>query len=98
MGVRLFMDVTFDPAKRDATLNERGLDFSDAALVFSGRVLTVADERFDYGEPRFQTVGHLAGRMVMIVWTPRGRARHVISMRKCNEREQKRYRQRLEES
>jgi uncharacterized DUF497 family protein len=37
----------------------------------------------------------LAGRMMIVVWTARGPARHVISMRKANEREQDRYRERL---
>jgi uncharacterized protein len=91
------MEITFDPVKRGATLERRQLDFNDALLVFAGRNITVADERFDYSETRFQTVGYLRGRMVMVVWTPRGDARHIISMRKCNEREQERYRQRLEE-
>lgn len=85
------MKITCDPDKRARALNERGLDFHDAALVFAGRTLDVQDTRFDYGEMRVQSVGHLAGRMVMIVWTPRGDARHVISMRKCNDREQARY-------
>lgn len=92
------MKITYDPAKRGVTLKARAIDFEDAAKVFAGRTLTVADQRIDYGEPRFQTVGRLAGRMVMIVWTPRGKTRHVISMRKCNDREQKRYRDRLEET
>ncbi|MEJ0097254.1 MAG: BrnT family toxin [Bauldia sp.] len=91
------MRITFDPAKREATLKDRGLDFRDAEMVFAGRVLTVADVRFDYTERRFQTVGHLSGRMVMVVWTPRDGARHVISMRKCNERERKIYGERFEE-
>lgn len=98
-GYTISVIITFDPAKRDATLRDRGLDFAHADAVFSGPAqLTVADRRIDYGEPRFQTVGYLVGRMVMIVWTPRGAARHVMSMRKCNEREQKRYRPRLEEA
>lgn len=90
------MKITFDPAKRTSTKTERGLDFADAAEVFAGRELTVEDTRRDYGERRFQTVGFLAGRMVMVVWTPRGEARHVISMRKCNDREKERYQERLE--
>lgn len=90
------MKITCDPAKRAETKKERGLDFLDAAEVFAGRELTVEDTRHDYGEQRFQTVGHLAGRMVMVVWTPRGSARHVISMRKCNVKEQARYQERLE--
>jgi uncharacterized protein len=89
--------VTFDPAKRQAALDDRGLDFVDAEIVFGGLTLTVQDTRKDYGEDRFQTVGYLAGRMVMVVWTPRGQARHVMSMRKCNEREQTIYQKRFDE-
>lgn len=85
------MKITCDPAKRAKTLEERGLDFLDAGFVFAGRTLDVEDTRADYGEVRVQSIGHLAGRMVMIVWTQRGKARHVISMRKCNDREQARY-------
>ena len=40
---------------------------------------------------------HVAGRMVMVVWTPRGEAVHVMSMRKCNDKEQARYSKRFEE-
>jgi uncharacterized DUF497 family protein len=90
------MKITFDLEKRAKTLATRGLDFADAAEVFAGRHITVPDERLEYGEPRFQTVGYLAQRMVMVVWTKRGGACRVISMRKCNEREQEAYRQRLE--
>ena len=96
-GTYIAVKITFDPAKREATWAERGLDFFDAADVFSGTTYTQEDVRFDYGERRFQTVGFLNGRMVMVVWTPRGDARHVISMRKCNEREQEAHRQRLGE-
>lgn len=91
------MKITYDPPKREATLRDRGLDFDDADKVFAGR-FTTADVRRDYGEHRFQTVGYLGSRMIMVVWTPRGEDTHVMSMRKCNDREQKTYRQRLEES
>jgi uncharacterized DUF497 family protein len=73
--------ITFDAAKRAATLEHRGLDFADAALVFAGRHFTAPDERRDYGEPRFITAGELGGRLVVLVWTPRGSARRIISMR-----------------
>jgi len=87
--------ITFDPAKRQAALGERGLDFTDAFIVFAGPTITVQDTRRDYGESRLQTVGFLADRMVMVVWTPRDEARHVISMRKCNEREKAIYQKRF---
>lgn len=92
------MQITFDPVKRAATLQDRGLDFADAALVFAGRTLDDPDERQDYGELRIITVGKLRGRMVIVAWTPRGDTRHVFSMRKANDREKARFGQRLEES
>ena len=92
------MAIVFDPAKREAALATRGLDFADAAGVFAGVTLTLPDLRRDYGEDRWQTYGLLEGRLVMLVWTARGEDRHVISMRKCNEREKSRFRARLEQS
>jgi hypothetical protein len=92
------MKITCDPVKRAATLADRNLDFLDAQFVFAGKTLTVEDTRRDYGERRFQTVGHLRGLMVMMVWTPRGEAQHVISLRKCNAKERKIYSQRFAQS
>lgn len=95
VGTPLVMEITFDLAKRDATLANRGLDFADAELVFEGLTFSATDDRIDYGERRVITFGYLAGRMVVVVWTARSAARHIISMRKANEREQARYRERL---
>lgn len=85
------MDLEFDTAKREATLEARGLDMADAGEVFDGDHLTFEDERKNYGEPRMVTFGLLGGRMVFVAWTPRGSARRIISMRKANDREQRRY-------
>ncbi len=81
------MTVTFDPAKREKTLAERGLDFEDATLVFAGVTLEIEDIRRDYGETRVICYGLLDGRMVVLGYTPRGADRHVFSMRKANDRE-----------
>ncbi|TCT02674.1 BrnT family toxin [Aquabacter spiritensis] len=82
------MKVTSDPAKRENTLRERDLDLEvDSVEAFSGRTLTLLDDRFDYGEERFQTYGLVRDRLVMVVWTPRDGGRHVISMRHCHEKE-----------
>jgi uncharacterized DUF497 family protein len=89
------MTVVFDPAKRRVTLAERGLDMAEADLVFEGSTLTFEDLRLSYGEPRFITVGFLRARMVVLVWTPRGAARRIISLRKANERERTSYGPRL---
>jgi uncharacterized DUF497 family protein len=85
------MRIIYDPKKRDKTLADRGLDFEHAAEVFAGTVLNVPDMRVDYGEDRYNTYGLLHGRMVAISWTQRGELCRIISMRKCNEREQARY-------
>ena len=84
------MRITFDPAKRDKTLAERGLDFADSEIVFAGVTLEIEDTREDYGETRMICYGLLQGRMVLVGYTPRGADRHVFSMRKANEREQAR--------
>ena len=84
------MRVTYDPEKRERTFRERGLDFDDAGIVFAGVTLEVEDTRKDYGEERIICFGWLAGRMVVIGYTPRGADRHVFSMRKANAREQAR--------
>ncbi len=87
------MKITFDPAKREITLESRGLDMALAEEVFSGPTLTVPSDR--QGENRFFTLGYLNGRMVVIVWTPRDSGRRIISMRKAHESEQKLYGRRL---
>jgi uncharacterized DUF497 family protein len=84
------MRVTFDPVKRAKTLTERGLDFADAAVIFSGVTVEIEDTRKDYGEKRIICYGLLAGRIVVVGYTPRGGDRHIFSMRKANEREKAR--------
>lgn len=84
------MLVTYDPAKRTATLEERGLDFNDAEVVFAGPTFEVEDARRNYGEVRVICFGVLHGRIVVVGYTPRGADRHVFSMRKANDREKTR--------
>jgi uncharacterized DUF497 family protein len=91
------MLITYDPAKRKRTLRQRGLDFERSKEVFAGLTIDIPDLRRDYGEPRTNSVGHLDGRMVIVCWTPHGEARHIISMRKTNDREKARYHKRFEE-
>ncbi len=85
------MELEWDEEKRALTLANRGLDFAHADELFGGLTLTVEDDRFDYGETRFQTIGRIGARTVLVVWTPRGEARRIISMRECNGRERERY-------
>jgi uncharacterized DUF497 family protein len=89
--------LSYDPAKRAQTLKERKLDFESAREVFLGLLqYTFEDGRFDYGEKRWITVGYLKKRMMVVVWTERADSVHVISMRKANEKEQKKYKKRMD--
>jgi len=81
------MRLTFDPVERARTMAERGLDFEDAAIVFRGTTVEIEDKRRNYGETRIICYGLLAGRLIVIGYTPRGTVRHVFSMRKANDRE-----------
>ena len=85
------MRIEFDAAKRVATLEARGLDMARAEEVLAGATLTVEDDRQDYGEDRFITIGFLDGTMVVLVWTRRAGAYRIISIRKANERERTHY-------
>jgi uncharacterized protein len=81
--------IEFDSDKRNATLEERGLDMARAEEILAGAQKTYQDVRKDYGEVRNITVGFLDGRMVVLVWTKRGTVVRAISLRKANDREQK---------
>jgi uncharacterized DUF497 family protein len=85
------VNLEFDQDKRDKTLKERELDFARAAEVFAGIHFTGQDTRVDYAEDRFITVGWLDARLIVLVWTPRGEVRRIISMRKANDREKALY-------
>jgi uncharacterized DUF497 family protein len=85
------MGYTWDDAKRRKTLDKRGLDFQDCELVFAGPTFSFLDSRFNYGEERTVTIGFLKGRMVAVVHCDRGSDIRIISMRKANGRERKKY-------
>jgi len=90
------MQIEFDPAKRHETLLHRGLDFADCQQAFAGVSYTFEDARKGYGEQRFITWARMHERVVVIVWTPQGEARRIISLRKANERETKIFQQALD--
>jgi uncharacterized DUF497 family protein len=90
------MKITYDSDKRLRALEERGLDFLDAALVFEGEVFEFPDLRKEYGEIRIIAVGYLVNRMVIVGYVQRGKCRHIFSMRKANEREIKKYQKQFE--
>lgn len=53
--------------------------------------LTIIDDRFDYGEVRYVTLARISTRVYVVVYTLKGSVIRLISARKANSREVKRY-------
>ncbi len=85
------MDLEWDEEKRQRNLRERGLDFADVARFLPESVRTSSDDRHNYGERRFNSIGYLDGRLCIFCWTPRNGRVRIISLRKANAREREDY-------
>lgn len=90
------MEITYDPDKCRRNIKERRLSFDIAGDLDWSSALVVEDIRRDYGERRFQVLGYIGDRLHVLVFTPRAAAVHVISLRKANNREVKRYEQAIQ--
>jgi uncharacterized protein (DUF4415 family)/uncharacterized DUF497 family protein len=73
------MGVSYDPKKCSRNVRERGLSFELVRGFEWSGAYVLEDVRRDYGEPRFQALGEIDGRLHMLVFTPRGGDVHVIS-------------------
>lgn len=82
------MQYTWDDAKRESNLRKHRLDFADAKIVLDGLTVTFEDDRFDYSEQRFITIGLLAGEFVAIAHTKEQDITRIISMRKATKYEE----------
>ena len=85
------MRLDWDEEKRRWTLERRGLDFADAPKILDNIHVVQQDDRLVYPEPRFQTYGFLFDRLTMYAWTPIRGGMRIFSMRKCNDREQRKF-------
>jgi uncharacterized DUF497 family protein len=87
------MQITYDPKKSERNGELRGLPFVTVEDFDWSCTLIVEDLRHDYGERRFQALGFISERLHMLIFAYRGPAVHIISLRKANRREIKRYEQ-----
>ena len=87
--------IEFDAAKREITLFVRGLDMARANEIFKSPHMDQIDCRKNYDEVRVFSFGYLDNLPVVVVWTYRGITRRIISLRRANEREIKKYQARL---
>lgn len=89
--------VAWDEAKNHANILKHGIDFNDAVLMFQRPMLSLRDERLDYDEERWISLGWIRALVGVVVHTERrGQAMHIISARKATKREAKYYVQRIE--
>ena len=88
------MRFEWDEAKRRANLEKHGLDFADSPEMFAGEMVIALDRRLDYGEARFIGFGPLKGRVMAIIFSRRmPDLIRIVSLRKANQRERRRYEQ-----
>ena len=87
------MQLEWDEKKNRANITKHGISFERAKGIFEGEILTVIDERYDYGELREISIGMVEGVLILTVVhtdTEDGKIR-LISARKANKQERKRY-------
>lgn len=85
------MTYEWDETKRLTNLRKHGIDFIDVPALFDGNIVTVEDDRYNYGEQRFITFGLLQGRVIAVVHTEREDYIRIISARKATRYEQQTY-------
>ena len=85
------MKITYDKNKNARNIAERDLSFDRAKDFDWDTALFFQDERMDYPEERFIGVGYLDERLHVICFTPVDDGVRIISFRKANAREIKRY-------
>jgi uncharacterized DUF497 family protein len=81
------MRIEYDSGKSRRNTERRGISFTAAKELLSGPHATRQDTRRDYGEPRVIAYGLIGGRMHVCVYTLRGGAHRIISLRRANRRE-----------
>ena len=90
--------IEYDLVKNAANIEKHGLPFQLAELLFDGPFVEEEDARKDYGEPRFIATGPIAvleNRIFVVIYTWRGSTRRIVSFRKANDREIRKYRQNI---
>jgi len=91
------VEFQWDEKKYGENLRKHGLSFEDADLVFlSPGKITAETTRPDMSERRWTDVADVLGRVLVLVYTPRGEAIRVISFRPANRRERRKYHGTLE--
>jgi len=84
------VDIEFDTVKDSVNRAKHGLSLEFGAEVIIGRVADLLDPRHSH-EARRIAYGIVAGRLFVCVYTVRGKVYRIISVRKANKREQRKW-------
>ncbi len=85
------MRFEWDENKRLINIKKHGIDFADIPAIFEHDIVTAIDDRFDYGETRYQTLGLLKSRVILVVHTESETVIRIISARKATKYEEEAY-------
>lgn len=85
------MKIAFDPRKDRLNFKKHGLSLADAVSIFDDFRIDDEDDREDYGETRYVTLGRIGRKIVVCVWAPRGDIARIISLRKAEKDEREIY-------
>lgn len=85
------MEFDWDEVKRQRNIEKHGVDFLYAALIFEGEILTRQDDREDYGEVRFASLGLVDGVPYTVIHTERGENIRLISAWKGGRKDYEKY-------
>jgi len=85
------MQYDWDEQKRLSNARKHGIDFQDAVEIFERDTVLMEDERFNYGEHRFVSLGLLRGRVIVVVHAEQAGVTRIISARKATKYEQRIY-------
>ncbi|BBP74604.1 MULTISPECIES: BrnT family toxin [Pseudomonas] len=91
------MHFEWDEIKNQANIRKHGIDFNDVPDIFQHPMLALRDDRTDYGEERWISIGWIKILLGVVVYTERrGDAIRIISARKATKQEAKYYAERIE--
>ena len=85
------MKFVWDEKKNDANIFKHGIDFNDAKEIFRKVRVTGIENRREYGEIRKISIGPINNDICVVVYTEREDDTRIISARKANQRERRRF-------
>jgi uncharacterized DUF497 family protein len=88
----------WDENKNIGNIKKHGIDFKDSLKIFSNTMITKVDNRKNYKEKGWISLGNLENIIVILVYTKRGKIIRIISIRKANKSERKIYYDRINEN